>query len=58
VVGEADRVAFLFNNGPKYLIAQVTGLTEFLVEWYFLPHTKEISVTTYGGIFLSSASLT
>ena len=33
-------------------MAQTLGFTEFLVELYFLPHTKVISPTTYVGMFL------
>ena len=45
-------IAFLYNNGLAYLLAQTFGVLEFLVEWYFLPHTKVISATTYAGSFL------
>ena len=31
-------------------MATTLGFVEFLVEWYFLPHTKVISITTYAGI--------
>jgi hypothetical protein len=41
--------AFLFNNGWNYGAAQTLGFVEFLLEWYFLPHTKVISITTYAG---------
>jgi hypothetical protein len=41
--------AFLFNNGWNYAAAQTLGFVEFLLEWYFLPHTKVISITTYAG---------
>jgi len=44
------RIAFLYNNGRKYVMATTLGFVEFLVEWYFLPHTKVISITTYAGI--------
>jgi hypothetical protein len=30
-------------------MAQVLGVTEFVVEWYFFPHTKVISQTTLAG---------
>jgi hypothetical protein len=43
-------LAFLFNNGWSYLAAQVLGLVEFLIEWYFLPHAKMLSLTTFTGI--------
>jgi protein-S-isoprenylcysteine O-methyltransferase len=42
--------AFLYNNGWNYTAAQTLGFTEFLLEWYFLPHTKVVSITTYAGI--------
>lgn len=45
--------AYLFNNGVRYLMAQILGVIEFVVEWYFFPHTKILSQTTLAGIFLS-----
>ena len=39
-------------------MAQILGFAEFLLELYFLPHTKIISVTTYAGNFLSNHQLT
>jgi protein-S-isoprenylcysteine O-methyltransferase len=39
-------------------MAQSLGFAEFLIEWYFLPHTKVISPTTYAGTPLYSPKLT
>lgn len=39
-------------------MAQTFGLVEFLVEWYFLPHTKVITHTTYAGIPSINTALT
>jgi len=52
---KADTVtidAFLFNNGLNYIAAQGLGVAEFMVEWYFFPHTKILSQTTLAGLCL------
>jgi protein-S-isoprenylcysteine O-methyltransferase len=46
---ENINVAFLFNNGLNYIAAQGLGVAEFMVEWYFFPHTKILSQTTLAG---------
>jgi len=46
---ENVNVAFLFNNGLNYIAAQGLGVAEFVVEWYFFPHTKILSQTTLAG---------
>jgi hypothetical protein len=53
VQGHSD-IAFLFNNGVRYFLAQICGVLEFLLERHYFPHTKVLSQTTLAGIPLAT----
>jgi hypothetical protein len=52
-LGSLVDLAFLFNNGVPYLLAQIGAMMEFLIELSFAPHTKVLSQTTVIGSHLT-----
>ncbi|KAF8964611.1 hypothetical protein BGZ46_000751 [Entomortierella lignicola] len=44
--------SFLLNHSPEYTLATVSGISEFLIEFYFYPQIKSWGILNKIGLFL------
>ena len=48
----SNNLAFLLNHSPEYTLATVSGVSEFLIEYYFFPQLKSWGILNKVGLVL------